>query len=167
MRLTWMLPLLSLLLALSGQAAAQTLPPKLMGQVNAASQIRVRLASGERGTIDAPTMDTARLSYTGSRVIAKDGSTIGVPQPLPLTQITQIQVPHGSNAVRGAKIGAAIGLGIAALAVATTTGSDFASPTPKDGGRAIVGFTVLGAGLGALLGRTSPRWITVYGATAP
>jgi hypothetical protein len=157
----------SLLGCLSARATAQTPPPEAMQQVNVASRIRVRLASGERATLYAPAIDSGSLSYTGSRFLGHGGSLAQLTPPLPVSQITQIQVPHGSHALLGGKIGAGVGCGLSLLAIAVTAGDSWTSPTAEEAGRAIVALTFIGAGVGALIGSASPRWRTVYSAPAP
>lgn len=152
---------------LPAPATAQTLPPQAMQQVNAASRIRVRLASGERGTLYAPAIDSGSLSYTGSRLLGSSGSVAQLPPTLPVAQIRLIQVPHGSHALLGGKIGAAVGCGLSLLGIAATSGDGWTSPTPEEAGFGIVALTVMGAGVGALIGSASPRWRTVYDAPAP
>jgi hypothetical protein len=156
----------SLLGCLPAEATAQTLPPEAMQQVNAASRIRVRLATGERGTLYAPAIDFGTLSYTGSRFLGEGGTLAQLTPPLQVSQITQIQVPHGSHALLGGKIGAAVGCGLSLLAIAVTAGDSWTSPTSEEAGRAIVALTAVGAGVGALIGSASPRWRTVYNAPA-
>ena len=138
-----------------------------MQQVNEASRIRVRLASGERGTLYAPTIDFGSLSYTGSRLLGQGGGLTQITPPLPVSRITQIQVPHGSHALLGGKIGAGVGCGLSLLAIAVTAGDSWTSPTPEEAGRGIVALTLMGAGVGALIGSASPRWRTVYDASVP
>jgi hypothetical protein len=86
---------------------------------------------------------------------------------LPVFQITQIQVPHGSHALLGGKLGAGVGCGLSLLAIAVTSGDGWTSPTAEEAGRAIVALTLIGAGVGALIGSASPRWRTVYDSPAP
>lgn len=155
----------SLLGWLPAQATAQTLSPEAMQQVNVASRIRVRLASGEGGTLYAPAIDSGSLSYTGSRLLGQSGNLAQLPLPLPVSRITQIQVPHGSHALLGGKLGAGVGCGLSLLAIAVTSGDGWTSP--NQAGRAIVALTLIGAGVGALIGSASPRWRTVYNAPAP
>jgi hypothetical protein len=157
----------SLLGWLPAQARAQTLTPEAVQQVNAASQIRVRLASGERGTLYAPGVDSESLSYAGSRLVGSTGSLAQLPPTLPVAQIRLIQVPHGSHARLGSKIGAAVGCGLSLLGIAATSGDNWTFPTPEEAGFGIVALTVVGAGVGALIGSASPRWRTVYDAPAP
>ena len=97
----------SLLGYLPNGVTAQTLPQDVMQQINAASQIRVRLASGEREMLYAPTVDSGALSYTGSRILGHQGTPTPLTPPLQVSRITQIQVPHGSHALLGGKLGAA------------------------------------------------------------
>jgi hypothetical protein len=167
MTLRWIFLGLALLECLPAWAAAQTLPPEAMQQVSAAPRIRVRLASGERGTLYAPAVDSGSITYTGSSLASQDGSLAQLPPPLPVAQITQIQVPHSSHALLGGKIGAGVGCGLSLLAIAVTAGDSWTSPTAEGAGRAIVALTFIGAGVGALIGSGSPRWRTVYSAPAP
>jgi len=157
----------ALLVILGTQAWAQSLTPDALQQVNAASRIRVRLASGERGVLDAPAIDSGNLSYTGNHLLGSSGSLAQLPPPLPVAQVTQIQVPHGSHAPLGGKIGAAVGCGLSLLVIAAASGDGWTSPTPDQAGFAIVALTVVGAGVGAVIGSASPRWKTVYDTSAP
>ena len=155
-----------LLVCLSVEVRAQELPPAVIHQVGAASQVRVRLVEGGWGTLSGPSMDSVSLSYTGSRFRGPSGR-VQLAAPLPMTQVAQIQVPHGSHSGSGARIGGAIGLGITLLAIVATSGSDWASPTT---GQAVVAgmvWTAIGSAVGALIGSGSRRWTTVYTADAP
>ena len=156
-----------LLVTLGTQAWAQALTPDARQQVNAASRIRVRLASGERGVLEAPAIDSGSLSYTGNHLLGSSGSLTQLPPPLPVARITQIQVPHGSHALLGGKIGAAVGCGLSLLGIAAASGDGWTSPTPQEAGFAIVVLTFVGAGVGAVIGSASPRWETVYDIPAP
>ena len=158
---------LALLGCLPDGATAQTLPPEAIQQVNAASRIRVRLTSGEQATLYAPAIDSGSLSYTGSRFLGHGGSLAQLPPPLPVPRITQIQVPRGTHALLGGKIGAGVGCGLSLLAIAVTAGDSWTSPTAEEAGRGVVALTLIGAGVGALIGSASPRWRTVYSAPAP
>jgi hypothetical protein len=164
MRFYWILQASALLIALGTQARAQALAPDALQEVNAAPRVRVRLVSGERGTLYGPAVDSVSLSYTRNRLLGSSGSLAQVPSPLPVAQITQIQVPHGSHALLGGKVGAAIGCGLSLIVIATTSGNGWTSPTPDEAGFEIVALTFMGAGVGALIGSTSPRWRTVYDA---
>ena len=157
----------ALLVMLGTQARAQTLTPDALQEVNAAARVRVRLASGQRGTLYAPAIDAGSLSYTGTRLFGSSGSLAQLPSPLPVAQIRQIQVPHGTHALLGGKIGAAVGCGLSLLAIAKTSGDGWVSPTPGEAGFAMVVLTFAGAGVGALIGSASPRWKSVYDASAP
>jgi hypothetical protein len=73
--------------------------------------------------------------------------------------LVRVEVPEGSQAGRGALIGAgvsAVALGLGRLAFA-----DRDSPAPWTGQRvaAAVTFVGLAAGVGALIGRGSARWV--------
>jgi hypothetical protein len=141
-----------LLVGLSAEVSAQVLAPEVVQQIRAASKIRVRLVGDGWRTLHAPIVDSVSLSYSGSQ-----------PEPpLPITQVGRIQVPNGSHAGAGAAIGGAVGLGLSLLAVAVTAGDGWVSPTTGQAVGAVVVWTALGAGLGAMIGKTSPRWTTVY-----
>jgi hypothetical protein len=157
----------ALLVILGTQARAQTLTRDALQEVNAAPRVRVRLASGERGTLYAPAIDAGSLSYTGNRLLGSSGNPAQLPSPLPVAQITQIQVPHGTHALLGGKIGAAVGCALSLLVIAGTSGDGWVSPTPGEAGFAVVALTVVGAGVGALIGSASPRWKSVYDTSAP
>ena len=157
----------ALLIGLWARAAAQTLPLDAMQQVNGSSRVRVRLASGEWETVYRPVVDSESLSYSASGLIGQGGRVAQLPPPLPVARIAQIQVPHGSHALVGGKIGAGIGCALSLLAIAVASGDSWTSPTGAEAGRAIVTLTLIGGGVGALIGSASPRWRTVYGAPAP
>ena len=100
--------------------------------------------SGARQGAGAPYTDSATLSYSASRFLNRSANATQLASPLPVAQIAQIQVPHGSHAAPGAKIGGAFGLGLAVFAVAVTAGDSWVSPTPEQAGEAIVGLTAVG-----------------------
>lgn len=156
-----------LLASLSAEVCAQELASGVIQQVRAASKIRVRLVQGGWGTLDSPAVDSASLSYTGSRFLNRGGGNMQLAAPLPMAQVAQIQVPHGSQAGRGARIGGVVGLGLSLLAIAVTAGDGWVSPTTGQAVGAMVGWTAIGAGVGALIGSTSRRWTTVYMAADP
>ncbi len=156
-----------LLVGLSAEISAQELPPEVIQRVSAASMIRVQLVAGGWGSLNAPAVDSAGLSYTGSRFLNRGGGYLELAPPLPIAQVARIQVPHGSHAGRGARIGGAVGLGLSLLAIAVTAGDDWVSPTTGQAVGAVVSWTAIGAGVGALIGSTSRRWTTVYISAAP
>jgi hypothetical protein len=166
MRFQFIVPALLVLSGAFAPAATQQLSPETIQQISTASRARARLA-GERwhrlaGSAVSPaaTADGTQLYFAAGR----EGEPI---KPIPLSQISQVQVARGSHAGSGAKIGGAIGLGLSLLAIAVTAGDDLAAPTA---GQAIAGTllnTGFGAGVGALIGLASPRWHTVYGVDPP
>jgi hypothetical protein len=166
MRSRLVFPTLLLLTGLLAPAEAQQLSPQTLQQINAASRARVRLA-GEgwhrlRGNAASPA-----ASPDGERLYVATGRSGEPVTAVPLSEVAQVQVARGSYAGNGAKIGGAIGLGLSLLAIAVTAGDDWTAPT---GEQAIVGTvftTALGAGIGALVGLTAPRWHTVYGVDPP
>jgi hypothetical protein len=156
-----------LLLSLSSEVCGQELASEVIQQVSSALRVRVRLVGGGWATLDATAVDSVSLSYTGSRFLDRGGGDLRLAAPLPMAQVAQIQVPHGSHAGRGAQIGGAVGLGLSLLAVAITAGDDWVSPTTGQAVGAVVSWTAIGAGVGALIGGTSRRWTTVYPSPAP
>lgn len=156
-----------LLLSLSAEVCAQELSSRVIQQVSAASKVRVRLVGGGWARLDAPAADSVSLSYTGSRFLNRGGGYVQLAAPLPMAQVAQIQVPHGSRAGRGAGIGGAAGLGLSLLMVAMMSGDAWVSPTTGEAVGIVVGGTVMGAAVGALIGSTSRRWTTVYRLDAP
>jgi hypothetical protein len=153
-----------LLVSLSAEVCAQELPAVIRQQISAAPKVRVQLVRGDWGTLQAPGLDSAGLSYTGSRFPNK-GADLAA--PLPMAQVAQIQVPNGSLAGRGARIGATVGLGLSLLAIAVTAGDSWVSPTAGQAVAAAIGWTAMGAGVGAIIGSASQRWTTVYMSAVP
>jgi hypothetical protein len=156
-----------LLVSLSAEVSGQEPASEVSQQVSAASKIRVRLVRGGWGTLDGPAIDSVTLSYTGSRFLNRRGGNVQLAAPLPMAQVAQIQVPRGSHAGRGAQIGGTAGLGLSLLMVAAMASDPWLSPTTGEAVGFAVGGTVMGVGLGALIGSTSRRWTTVYRAGAP
>jgi hypothetical protein len=162
-------PLLTTLLLLAAAhtpLAAQELSPEALQAIHNASRARVRLAGEGWHPLNATAADSAGAA-NGGLLYLGNGRAGQPPGAVPLSQIAQVQVKAGSHAGSGAKIGGAIGLGLSLLAVAVTAGDDWAAPT---GGQAIAGTfvtTAFGAGIGALVGLTAPRWRTVYGVDPP
>jgi hypothetical protein len=152
-----------LLVAGSAKMYAQHLPPPVIQEIHAASKIRVQLIGGGGWrTLHAPAVDSASLSSSHSGFLPGTVPSGELEAPLPVTQVSQIQVLQGSHARTGARIGGAVGLGLSVLAVAITAGDGWVSPSTGQAVRAVVGWTALGAGLGAAIGSLSPRWTTVY-----
>jgi hypothetical protein len=156
-----------LIVCLSAEVSAQELASGVSHQISAASKVRVQLVGGQWGTLHQPGLDTAGLSYTGSRFLNRGGGYVQLATPLPLAQVTQIQVPNGSLAGRGARIGGALGLGLSLLAIAATSGDSWVSPTTGQAVGAAIAWTATGAGVGAIIGSASRRWTTVYKTAAP
>jgi len=153
-----------LLTALTARLAAQDLAPDVVQRIGAASKIRVTLLGGVQRTMHRPAVDSGGLEYPGSLVI-HGGPLHADPDPdpmVPMTQVTRIQVPSGSHAGRGATIGGAVGLGLSILAIAITSSDPWLTPTAGEAVGAMVSWTAIGAGVGAVIGCTSPRWTTVY-----
>lgn len=77
----------------------------------------------------------------------------------PTADLTRVEISHGSQAGRGALIGA--GVGMAVLGVGRIAFADQDSPAPVTGERVAgaITFVALSAGVGALIGRGSARWM--------
>lgn len=143
------------------RATPQALAPQIVEQINAATRVRVRLVTGNRGTLYAPRADSAVLAFDRSAFFNSGGSVVVLPPPLAIARVAQIDVPDGSHAGHGAKIGAGIGAGVALLAVAACSGS-ICGVTAGEAVGAVAVWSVIGAGLGAVFGSGSPRWRTIY-----
>ena len=152
---------LLLLAGLSASVAAQELSPETLQAIHNASRARVRLAGEGWRPLTGAGADAAggASMYVGGRG--------GQPSAVPLSQVAQVQVKAGSHAGSGAKIGGAIGLGLSLLAIAATAGDDWAAPSGEQAIAGTMFTTAFGAGIGALVGLTSPRWRTVYGVDPP
>jgi hypothetical protein len=148
-------------------ATSQELPANVVQQINASTKARVRLVGGGSGTLYSPKADPTSLSSNRSSLLDSGGTAVSGSQLLPIAQLAEIQVAHGSHAGSGAKIGGGLGAALALLAVALTSGQDYVSPTTGQAVAAVVGWTGIGAGIGALIGSASPRWQTVYLPPAP
>ena len=163
MRLPRMVPLPLLMLgALPATGHSQTLSPRAIEDINAAAVVRVRLSAGRQGQLFAPQADSTNLRYGRSRVLNHGGSLVELAPPLAMADVVEIQRPIGSHAGHGAKIGAGIGAGLALLAVIVASSDPWTEPSAGQAVGAIVVWTFMGAGVGALLGGGSKQWETVY-----
>jgi hypothetical protein len=83
------------------------------------------------------------------------------PEIRPARELVSVEVRHGDRAGRGAILG--VGVGIAILGLGRWAFADADSPAPLTGQRATGAaiFVALAAGIGALIGRGSARWVTV------
>jgi hypothetical protein len=147
-----------LLLAALTPLAAQELSPEAREAIHNASSARVRLA-GEGWRPLAGT--SGALLYVGA---GRTGDPAGA---VPLDRVAQVQVRSGSHAGSGARIGGAIGLGLSAVALLLASTDSWTSPTGGQVVSGLIGTTLFGAGVGALVGSSSPRWRTVYGMDPP
>jgi hypothetical protein len=161
-------PILIALLLLPGPfpgLAAQELSPETLQAIHSASRARVRLA-GE-GWHRLTAADSSGVAAGGASIFIGAGRAGQPAGAVPLSRVAQVQVKAGSHAGSGAKIGGAIGLGLSLLAIAVTAGDDWAAPTGEQAIAGTMVTTAIGAGIGALVGLTSPRWRTVYGVDPP
>ena len=144
-------------------ASAQELGSEIVGQINASSKARVRLVEGPRATLYSPKADSTSLGFKRGEFVNHAGSVVQLSQPLQVVQVAEIQVAKGSNAGKGATIGAGIGLALGLLAVAVASSEDsYLSPSTGQYASGVVVFTLVGSGIGALIGSTSTRWKPVY-----
>jgi len=143
-------------------ASAQELGADVVGQINASSKARVRLIEGPRATLYSPKADSTSLGFKRGEFVNHAGSVVQLPQPLGVAQVAEIQVAKGSNAGKGAKIGGGIGAALALLAVAAMSGDPYVSPTTGQAVTGVVAWTLIGGGVGALIGSASTRWKPVY-----
>ena len=148
--------------ALAAPGAAQSLSARAIAQINASALVHVQLIDGERGTLITPQADSTTVRYGESRVLNRGGSVVQLAEPLPVANFIEIQRPIGTGAGKGAKIGAGIGATLAVLAVIAASGDAWTSPTAGQSIAAIGVWTLLGAGVGSLIGNGSKKWETVY-----
>jgi hypothetical protein len=147
-----------LLLAALTPLAAQELSPEAREAIHNASQARVRL-SGEGWRPLAGT--SGALLYVGAARVGDPGGAVQ------LDRVAQVQVKAGSHAGSGARIGGAIGLGLSVVGLLLASTDSWTSPTGGQVVSGLIGSTLFGAGVGALVGSSSPRWRTVYGMDPP
>jgi hypothetical protein len=78
----------------------------------------------------------------------------------PVSQLRWVELQRGSRAAQGALIGA--GIGVAVVVLGRWAFSDDDSPAPWTGERVAgaITFVALGAGIGALIGQKSARWVS-------
>jgi hypothetical protein len=95
--------------------------------------------------------------YPGPACIGDDA---GQPAARAASELRRVEVQQGDRAGRGALIGAVTGLAIVVLGRSAFADAD--SPSPTTGSTIAGGLTVvaLAAGIGALIGRGSTRWVT-------
>ena len=145
--------------------AAQALSAEALEAIHHAASARVRLAGEGWRPLAGTTADSADAA--GGAMLYVNGRAGEAPGAIPLSRVAQVQVKAGSHAGKGAKIGAAIGLGLSLLAVAAASGDSWTAPTTGQAVAATLSTTAFGAGIGALVGLTTPRWRTVYGIDPP
>lgn len=163
-------PIVAALLLLAGPLAplaAQGLSPETLQAIHNASRARVRLAGEGWHPLSGTGADSAGVAAGEASIFIGPGHAGQLSGAVPLSQVAQVQVKAGSHAGSGAKIGGAIGLGLSLLAIAVTAGDDWTAPTGEQAIAGTMMTTAIGAGIGALVGLTSPRWRTVYGVDPP
>ena len=136
----------------------RSLASDVVGQINASSKARVRLIEGPRATLYAPKADSTSLGFKRGEFVNHAGSVVQLSQPLcGVAQVAEIQVAKGSNAGKGAMIGAgALGTALALLAVADRRLEDSFTRRALGSTRVVAVFTLVGSGIGALIGSTQP-----------
>src|SRR5947199_4960255 len=91
---------------------AQVTSPQFRDEINAAVKIRAVGAWG-RAELTEPRVDADTIRYSRARVLASFSTPsalpqprgLVLPQPLPLEDLTEIQVPSGNDAAHGAVAG--------------------------------------------------------------
>jgi hypothetical protein len=146
-------------------ARAQMLSPRTIEQINTAAKVRVHLRDGRQGTLHGPEADSTALTYRRSHFLGRGGIWFEMRGPLAVQDVERIEVPVGSRAASGAKIGAAAMAALTLVAIAGCAGS-ICEPSSGDAVVALVFWPAIGAGVGALIGSGSTRWKTVYPASA-
>ena len=157
---TLRLLLLSVLVPLG--TSAQSLDTAAVARINDATQARLRLHGGSHGVVQKPQATPAGIAYDRGTFRTEGGNPVEPARPVPLSEILEIDVARGTQAGRGATIGAIAGGTLALLAALVTSGEDFVSLTPGEAVAAVAVWAAIGAGVGALIGSQSPRWHSVY-----
>jgi hypothetical protein len=143
-------------------ASAQELGSDVVGQINASSKARVRLIQGPRATLYSPKADSTSLDFKRGEFVNHAGSVVQLSQPLGVAQVEEIQVAQGTHAGKGAKIGAGVGAGFILLMLVVNKAIDGYPPTTGQAVGGVVAWSLIGSGIGALIGSASTRWKPVY-----
>ncbi len=160
-----LLPLLvGALAATAASAQSQSLSSRAVADINAATLVRVSLVRGPSGMLLRPQADSMSLRYGQSRMRSRGGSVVELAAPLAVADVLEIERPVGTNAGKGARIGAGIGAALSLLAVVVTASSNdyYYKPSAGQYVAAVGIWTLLGAGIGSLIGNGSKKWETVY-----
>jgi Trk-type K+ transport system membrane component len=155
---------------------AQATSAPFQDQINAAVKIRVVGAWG-RAELAEPSVSAGTIRYSRARALTSFSApsalplslSLILPQPLPLADVTEVQVPAGNDAVHGAVVGGLLLGGLMLVAGVAASSCDACITSGASAGDVISVTLVagaIGAGIGALLGSTSTRWKTVYRARA-
>jgi hypothetical protein len=145
---------------------AQTLSLEAIEEINAASKARARLRDGGWINLYDARADSTSLTFRRGEFLNRGGTLVEVNPPLLVSQLTQIQVSLGSRAASGAKIGGGIMAGLTMIAIVGCQGTS-CEPTSGQALTALVGWTGIGAGVGALIGSGSSRWKTIHPTSGP
>ena len=160
-----LLPLLvGALAATAASAQSQSLSSRAVADINAATLVRVSLV---RGAQRHPAQAAGRLDEPALRAephARRGGSVVELAAPLAVADVLEIERPVGTNAGKGARIGAGIGAALSLLAVVVTASSTdyYYKPSAGQYVAAVGIWTLLGAGIGSLIGNGSKKWETVY-----
>ena len=146
-----------LALALAGPAGAQAL---VLVPLDSGTAVRLQIEAGPKitGRLLAPFgEDSTRFLYCPTLRGTCDGVKYSA-RVTPATSVSRVEAQNGTRATRGAFIGAGLALG---TALAACTLIDDLGCDPTNGSfftyvALPVGF--LGAGIGALIGSTVPKW---------
>ncbi len=160
-----LLAVLFALTSVTGAAQAQVDSvrlERLQARVNSQDRVRV-LTDWGLVQLYNPRLTDEAITYARTEFARSlSGAVPPFPQPLPLSQVSQIHV-RGSAAGSGAIIGASVlgGLGLV-LGIAAAAEGGFLAPS---GGEVLlvgVGFAGIGALIGGAIGAASGKWKTIY-----
>jgi hypothetical protein len=140
---------------------------RLQAQVNSQDKLRAFTYSWDSVELRSPRLTGLSITYDHVEMAVPPRDTAQpFPRPLPLTQVSQLQV-RGSAAKSGAIIGGSVlgGLGLAAGLASTKECSAFELVCGSDAGDVVVvtlGSAAVGALLGAVIGSPFKTWKTIY-----
>ncbi|HTR19429.1 MAG TPA: hypothetical protein VMH88_01135 [Gemmatimonadales bacterium] len=146
--------------------ASQNLSADLATQIAAAGHLRITTATAYGDLFQARvTVGGDSIGYgRGDAVDRRSGRRRDLPQPLPVAEVSRIELQNGSHAGTGALIGGSVGLAFGMVMIVAFANDEFFSEGMSTGDYVALGAipTAGGALLGTLIGAAVPRWKTVY-----
>lgn len=161
-------PCLVLVSALVAQRLeGQRISDSLAAAIDSAPRVRVRLSTGWV-VLEHPRLQHDSLSFVVGKGLDRGGSWIRVTPPVSLAAVQEIQMVAGNRAGKGAAWGGGIGLGLGlVMAIGAASGPpSYGTPTGSESAVVVLGLGATGALVGALIGRGTTHWVTVYPAPA-